>query len=625
MSEKRPWSSGSLGNDYGGLSLSGGLCAAVFNGLGTSTVRVAKPGIPSTPPDTTISFEGEPVQARSGESVAAALVSSGHYGCRTTRGSGDRGVFCGMGICNECAVTINGNAGRLACMEKITPGMSVDRSQPLRFLHDDAAMAIREELICCDVLVIGAGPGGLQAALSAARSGAQVVVVDERSSPGGQYFKQPASSIELDADNLDHQYRSGRQLFKSVREAGVDIRLGTRVWGATGPREMFAITSESKLILRTGALILATGAYERGVPFPGWTLPGVMTTGAAQTLLRSYLVASGDRVLISGNGPLNLQVAAELTRAKATVVAVAEAAPLWRATNLIHSTGMLFSNPRNFAEGLSYMKDLMASKVPILSRSAVIEVRGDGRAEEAVVARLDALGRVVPGTENRYDVDSVCLGYGFIASSELARSLGCAHHFDVRTNSLVIERDWSGQTSIEGVWVIGDGGSIRGAQVAQAMGALAGAQAASSVVTNAVADKRLGRKNRRALARHERFQHSLWRQFRAPRLLDQLATPETIICRCEEIRLAQLQESAEPWLAAAGSLKRVTRAGMGKCQGRYCSPILTELASRVSGVEPGLHAGFFPQVPFSPVPASLLADTLEPLEVQRGVAAPRNG
>ena len=486
-------------------------------------------------------------------------------------------------------------------------------------------MAPREEQISCDVLVIGAGPAGLQAALAAARSGAHVVLIDERSAAGGQYFKQPASSIELNIDNLDHQYRRGRELLKSVKEAGVDIHLGTRVWGATGPREIFAISSERKLIVRASALILATGAYERGVPFPGWTLPGVMTTGAAQTLLRSYLVAGGERVLISGNGPLNLQVAAELTRAKATVVAVAEAAPLWRVTNLIHLTGMLFSSPNNFAEGLSYVKDLMTSKVPILSRSAVIEVRGDGRAELAVVARLDALGRAIPGTEKLFDVDAVCLGYGFIASSELARSLGCDHHFDIRTNSLVIDRDRCGRTSIEGVWVIGDGGSIRGAQVALAMGALAGAQAGSSVATTTVEGDHHDRKNLRAFARQERFQHSLWRQFRAPRLLDQLATPETTICRCEEIRLSQLEESAKPWLAAAGSLKRVTRAGMGKCQGRYCSPILIELASRVSGVEPNSHSGFFPQVPFLPVPASLLAESLEPIELLRRDTADENG
>lgn len=575
--------------------------------LGHRTMRVTKPGVPSTPADTTLEFEGNSVEARSGESVAAALVNVGNYECRTTKSSGERGVFCGMGICNECAVTINGVAGRLACMEKVTPGMSVDRNSPLRVLDDHVLTAPPEELLACDVLVIGAGPAGMQAALAAARTGVKVMVIDERSSAGGQYFKQPASSLNVDHERLDHQYQGGRALLESAKDAGVELHLNTRVWGASDPTKIYAVSPDRRLTVRPSALILATGAFERGVPFPGWTLPGVMTTGAAQTLLRSYLVACGERVLISGNGPLNLQVAAELTRASATVVAVAESAALWRMRNLIHLAGMASAAPINFAEGISYVKDLKKSKVPILSRSAVIEVRGEGRVEEALVARLDSMGYAIAGTEKSFNVDAVCLGYGFIASSELARSLGCAHHLDLRTNSPVIDRDHSGRTSIEGVWVIGDGGSIRGAQVAQAMGALAGAQAASSVRTTANVDDHTLRKHHRTLARQERFQRALWKQFRAPRLLDQLATPDTLVCRCEEIRLSELVQSAEPWLAAAGSLKRVTRAGMGKCQGRYCSPLLVELASRASGVAPDERSGFFPQIPFLPVPAALLA------------------
>jgi NADPH-dependent 2,4-dienoyl-CoA reductase/sulfur reductase-like enzyme len=571
-------------------------------------MRVTKPGITSATQETSITFEGHDVAARRGESVAAALVNAGYLGLRVTNSGAERGVFCGMGVCSDCAVTIDGQPGRLACMTKVESGMRVQKNPPLRPVDVESRGLVNEEVIDCEILVIGAGPAGLHAALSAARRGAQVVVVDERAALGGQYFKQPGGHFEVDDEKIDHQYREGRQLIHALENAGVQFRLGTRVWGATPGAQVYATSVDRRLVLRARSLILASGAYERGVPFPGWTLPGVMTTGAAQTLLRSYLIAAGSRILVSGNGPLNLQVAAELTRAHVDVVAVAETASLWRPSNAGHLARMMAAAPAYGREGLAYVADLFRAKVPILARSAIVEARGEGRVEVAVVAKLDQTGHAIAGTEKTFDVDSVSLGFGFIASSELARSLGCAHHVDDASGSVVVDRDRSGRTSVEGVWVIGDGASVMGAQVAQSVGKLAGADAARFVTASeGAADSRETARAVRILTRQERFQRSLWRQFSGPRLVDQLATPSTIICRCEEVTLAEIDASLQSWLGSAGSLKRVTRAGMGKCQGRYCSPILTELAARATGVAIDGLSGFIPQAPFLPTSAEMLA------------------
>ena len=156
--------------------------------------------------------------------------------------------------------------------------------------------------------------------------------------------------------------------------------------------------------------------------------------------------------------------------------------------------------------------------------------------------------------------------------------------------------------------MVGDGGGIGGAQVAQAMGTLAGLDVATFIglpLDDGLTRRR--RQARRQLARSERFQRSLWRLYSAPRLVDQLATPETVICRCEEVTLGELTAATAPWLAAAGSLKRETRAGMGKCQGRYCSPVLVALAARQSGQPVGPYSGFAPQWPVTPVPVSAIA------------------
>jgi NADPH-dependent 2,4-dienoyl-CoA reductase/sulfur reductase-like enzyme len=497
-------------------------------------------------------------------------------------------------------------------MERVVPGLRIEPNPPARRVEGSPTLpdssTVQEEARDIDVLVVGAGPAGLRSAAAATRAGARVLVVDERAEAGGQYFKQPAGSLDTNEPALDAQYRAGRALLREAEEAGVEVLHGARVWGHSGKRELYAASSTGRYVLRCRALVLATGAYERGVPFPGWTLPGVMTTGAAQTLLRSYLVAPGTRVLVAGNGPLNLQVAAELAAAGVRVVAVVEAAALFRADNALHLARMASAAPRYAREGFSYLRVLARWRVPVMAPAAVVEVAGQGCARVATVARLDDRGRPRPRTTQLFDVDAVCLGPGFVPSSELARSLGCEHQVDERTGALVARRDRHGRTSVDGVWVAGDGGGIGGAQVAQAMGSLAGLDVASYLGLPPVAelaDER--RQAERELARSERFQQSLWRLFAAPRLLDQLATPGTVICRCEEVTLAELTAAATPWLAAAGSLKRATRAGMGKCQGRYCSPVLMALAARQSGEPVGPYSGFAPQAPVTPMTIAALA------------------
>ncbi len=561
------------------------------------------------PPEVTIELDGEAVPARAGESLAATLVAAGILTCRESRTGAARGVWCGMGVCSECAMSIDGVAGRLACMEPVRPGMSVRRNPARRSLHasptpaggaPDGGDGRRggEEVVRCDVLVLGSGPAGLSAALAARRAGADVVVVvvDERRGAGGQYFKQPA--FEVDEARLDAQYRAGRALLDEVRHSGARLLNGVRVWGHDGPAVLFGAAlpgshDDRRYELRSRALILATGAYERAVPFPGWTLPGVMTTGAAQTLLRSYLVAAGQRVLVSGNGPLNLQVAAELVQAGVEVAAVAELARPYRREALAATARMAAAEPRLVLAGGRYLAVLRRAGVPVLTGAAVVGAEGPGRVAAATVARLDAAGWPLRRGRRSFVVDAVCLGFGFVPSSEIARSLGCGAGLDPASGAPVVERDVRGRTSVAGVWIAGDGASIGGAELARAAGTLAGLDAARSL---GLAPSREGgdiqRRAEKLLARSGRFQHGLWQLYRAPRLVEQLATPETIVCRCEDVAYGELEQACDPWLAAAGPLKRVTRAGMGKCQGRYCSAVVTELAARRGRVGRGAALGF---------------------------------
>ena len=280
---------------------------------------------------------------------------------------------------------------------------------------------------------------------------------------------------------LDPQYRAGRALIDRLERSGCRILSQTQAWGLFGAHELAAVSHDASWTLRPRRLLLATGAYERGVPLPGWTLPGVMTTGAAQTLLRAYQVVPGRRVLVAGNGPLNMQVAAELVRAGATVVSLAESAPRPLPGRIASAARMLALAPDLIRDGLGYQLTLRRAGVPTLYRTALVRAEGDRQVEHATVARIDDSGRPVPGSERGFEVDAICMGYGFLSSTELSRAAGCRHRFDARQGQLVVDTDARGRTSVEDVWAIGDGAGVAGARVARSLGTLAALDAVRSL------------------------------------------------------------------------------------------------------------------------------------------------
>lgn len=570
-------------------------------------MRSSAPGLQLRGETVAFSFEGRRVEARAGDTIAAALVDAGELGWRLTRPGGRRGLFCGMGVCHDCVLLVDGQPAR-ACMthvrEAVTAAPLPWAALPRRATPTALEASVHEP----DVLVLGGGPGGLAAAAAAAEAGGDVLLVDERAKLGGQYFKQPSEAFTVDETALDPQYRQGRELIRRVRRAGIRELAGAQVWAASSPHELLALGEGASHVLRPRRLVVATGAYERGVPLPGWTLPGFMTTGAAQTLMRAYQVLPGQRVLVSGNGPLNVQVAAELVRAGATVVALCETSRRLGAARAAAAARMAAAAPDLALTGARYLRTLRGARVPMLFGHAVVRAEGAERVEHAVVARLDRKGFPIPGSERRFEVDAVCVGFGFLPSNELARVLGVEHVFDAALGQLRAVRARTGRTGVPDVWVVGDGGGTGGARLAHATGLLAGIDAARSLGLSIPRSlEREERSAERARRRNDRFQHALQRVFAAPRLLDQLAAPDTLVCRCEEVSLHAVEEAFEAGIESIGAVKRVTRAGMGRCQGRYCAPVLAEMAARHSGGPPDEAAWFAPAPPFKPLPLDLVA------------------
>lgn len=544
-------------------------------------MRLKYPGM-RPGPVVSLKFDGQEIETIEGETVAAALAAAGVTSMRQARSGAPRGPFCGMGVCFDCLVTIDGRPSQRACLTKIRAGMDV-RSAPVAAPPAVEPTAATEE-IACDVLVVGAGPAGLSAARALALAGADVIVADERLHPGGQFYKPLAPSQSAEISVLDRQFRDGAVLVESARLAGVKILTDTTVWAAFSANEVAAIVSGRATLFRPRRLVLATGAYEQSLPVPGWTLPGVMTVGGLQTLARSYRVAPGDRIVIAGNGPLCLQTAVELVDGGANVVAVLEAAR---------------------KPGLGLWRDLLAAASPLLLDGLAMTARLGNRLHwDRRVTRLAGEDRVraVEAGDLRIEADIVALNYGFASSSELARALGCAHRFVARGNgSMETLTDGEGRTSIGEVFAIGDGARFGGAQAALAQGEVT----AFAVARDLGLTMREPRDARRRLGSAQRFQAALWRLFEALPLKPEDIADEAIVCRCEEVTAGDLRRQIAVGNDTPGALKRTTRAGMGRCQGRYCASLVARLCPAPVD-EFGLFA---PRPPAKPVPVRAL--TLE--------------
>ena len=535
-------------------------------------------------------FDGKPIAALEGETIAAALSAAGIVAFRRTASGAPRGLHCGMGACFDCVVSVDGRIGQRACLTKAADGMVVTGAVALPLApigsEPDAAQA---EDRSCDVLVVGAGPAGLSAAIAAAEAGASVVVLDERAATGGQYAK-PLADSHADAAP-DAQFRLGSDLRERALAAGAGIETEATVWGGFAADEIAALVAGRAVTFRPRRLVLAPGAHERPVPLPGWTLPGVMTTGALQTLVRAQRVCPGERVLIAGSGPLNLQLACELLAGGVTPLAVVEAAPrpgpaAWRT-----AWRMARSAPDLMREGFGMLWTLKRAGVPVLWSARVKEVGGDDRVRTAHVA-----GRAF---DRSLDVDVVALNLGFQPEAGLARALGVRQRFvDVGLGHLASETDADGRTSVAGVFAAGDGAVLGGARAAMARGRLAGLAAARDLGFAAPDEPA----TRTALHRAQTFQQALWTLFRPPRLRPGTLTDDTVVCRCEEITAGRLRAELAGGLTSLPALKKATRAGMGRCQGRFCSATIARLCP--DAPDDGAFAA--PRAPLRPVPAAPL-------------------
>ncbi|MEM6381929.1 MAG: FAD-dependent oxidoreductase [Pseudomonadota bacterium] len=543
----------------------------------------------------TFHFDGRSYSANRGDSIAAALSAAGVHTLGTRRSGRPRAAFCGMGVCHDCLVTVDSVRGERACMTRVRQGMTVQREDERSFADGTKApRPATSEAINADLAIIGAGPAGLSAALGAADAGADVVVLDERGEAGGQYYK-PRSEGHRGSTLLDRQHLRGKALRAKVSASGARFIAGQSVWFARRNEAGFEIRTlgqERAYRVQSRAVIIATGAYERPAMVPGWTLPGVMTIGSAQTLVRRYGVVPGKRILIAGHGPLGMQLASELADLNADMVALADRGRPAPGLALLSAA---LADPRLVADGAAYRLALMRARTPFLSGWELCRIEGEDRAEAAVLRQIST------GKEKRFEVDCVVAGDGFAAQLELARLLDVPVKTDVTTGDVRPMRQADGTTPTPGVWIAGDAGGLGGAQIATRQGELSALSALQYLGIPSSADTKRAMRN---LNWAQRFQSALWSMYRAPArgpICDQ-----TILCRCEEVSAGTARAAIADGADDPAVLKRKTRIGMGRCQGRYCLPQALKLFD-AAGIKADSSALFAPQIPARPTQLGALA------------------
>jgi thioredoxin reductase len=447
-----------------------------------------------------------------------------------------------------------------------------------------------------ELVIVGAGPAGMAAAVEAVRLGIHPLVLDENLQPGGRLLATPPPVLTL------HQGRlrtPGDKLLEDFRQSlgEVDHRPSSTILGFFDQDQIAFVQGDRLQQCRYRTLIVAAGAYDRPVPLPGWTLPGVVTAGGALNFIKHQGVLPAKNVLLAGSGLLQIALAYRIAANGGKIAGIAEASTLdWFA--------LLKAFPGNFdilAQGLKYLVGIKRRGIPIWPGYILTRVDGGQKVESATISKVDSGWRPIAGTQRTIPVDGVCVGYGLVPSTEITRMLGCEHQYDLRLGGWVPVRNQLMETSCKGVYAAGDCAGISGGANAILEGTI-GAMSAASMLGKALAGVDERRRNIiRRLSALKLFTSYVQEAFSPRHGLFELPDEETVICRCEELTLRDIRTALSDSPPDINDFKRSTRTAMGRCQGRMCGPFIQEILGNIKGVSPGKLGPLHIRPPIKPI------------------------
>lgn len=451
-----------------------------------------------------------------------------------------------------------------------------------------------------DFAIIGAGPAGISAAIRAASLGLAVVVLDEQHHPGGQIYHAIEQGGEARLALLGRDYRYGRTLTERFHRSKADYLSGATVWQITPELKIYYLKNDQAACIRTQRLLVATGAVERPVPIPGWTLPGVMGAGAADILLKSSGMVPAGHVLLAGTGPLLYLVACHLLAAGTRIAGLLDTRSLQDYLRSARHLAAALPGIGNLIRGLAMHFRILMGRVPYYR--GISDLSASGR---------DALSDVSFRSGRRRHTlaaDQLILHDGVVPNTQVTRLLQCEHVWDAVQRCWRPQTDAWGNTSVAGVAVAGDSAGVYGAKSAQWAGEIAALDAAFRLNVISVAERdRAAAPIRNCLLRERAVRPLLDHLFTPSRDFYLPADDDTLICRCEEITAGQIRRAAAEGGLGPNQVKAKIRCGMGPCQGRMCGLTAAEIIADVHRATVPETGYFHVRPPLKPVPLGALA------------------
>jgi len=454
----------------------------------------------------------------------------------------------------------------------------------------------------CDLLVVGAGPAGMSAAATAARLGLATMLVDEQAFPGGQIHRVVEHRSEA-ARGVSHaDWSRGRSLVAEFRASGAGYLPGASVWRLDRGGQVHLNDGDKAWTVVARRVLIAVGAMERPVPLPGWTLPGVMTVGAAQTVYKTSGWLPPEDTWIAGSGPLLWLYAAQVADAGGRIAGILDTTPKG---NYLHALqyvpGALSAG--YLQRGIALQRRVRTAGFPVVRDVTGVEARGEGR--------IERLRYCVGGRWNEQPAAMLLLHHGVVPNVQATLSLGVRHLWDEAQRCFVPSADRWGTTDLEGYAVAGDCARIVGAEASAFQGRLAALEAARvlNVIDEAERDNQAA-PILRDLEPHLRARPFIDRLF-APRASLLVPEDDALVCRCESVTARQLREAVTAGSVGPNQTKAYTRCGMGPCQGRMCGLAVAETIAHARQADMADIGFFNVRPPLKPVSLRELAALCE--------------
>lgn len=455
-----------------------------------------------------------------------------------------------------------------------------------------------------DTIVIGAGPAGLACGAELADKGLEVAVLDEQAAPGGQIYRNISNASTDQHALLGQDYSEGQNIVRAFTESRAEFYPGSRVWQADENGDVCLSRNGASGKLHANYLVIATGAMERPVPFPGWTLPGVMTCGGMSNLYKDSGLSPAEPLVIAGSGPLVWLVAEHLLALKAPIAAICDTTPMTQTVTAMKHMPAAMKRFGYMMKGVKMIagvrKNAIKAKVPVYMNVKGIKAIGDDKLTEV---RFNCGQK-----ELSYPVSTLLVSEGVIPNTSLLRQVGCDHVWNP------VQRFWhpdvteDGRTNLPRVFVAGDGGFVHGAKSAEYKGRLA-------ALTIALEMNRLSKPEydkqstpvREAL-KMELYPRPFIDAMYAPRKDLYTLTDDTIVCRCEGVTAGSIRDLVEEGLTDHNEIKAIIRCGMGPCQGRMCTSAVNELIVAGAKIDPQTARPHRLRPPIKPVSLQELAN-----------------